>query len=85
MPTPTLKRATGHVLQYTGPGWTGCSGGGFLWTHHAQAQVYIDNKWKWVGMLGLSDSPTFSIANDEIYYREAGEYTAFLKTNNIYY
>ena len=40
---------------------------------------------KWVGMLGLSDSPTFSIANDEIYYREAGEYTAFLKTNNIYY
>jgi len=66
-------------------GMDGLLWGGFLWTHHAQAQVYIDNKWKWVGMLGLSDSPTFSIANDEIYYREAGEYTAFLKTNNIYY
>ena len=66
-------------------GLDGLLWGGFLWTHHAQAQVYTNGQWKWVGMLGLSDYPTFSIANDEIYYREAAEYTVFLKTNNLYY
>jgi len=66
-------------------GLDGLLWGAFLWTHHAQAQVLIDGKWKWVGILGLSDSPTFSIADDEIYYRGVGEYTAFLKTNNLYY
>lgn len=66
-------------------GMDGLLWGAFLWTHHAQAQVYIDDKWKWVGMLGLSDSPTFSIADNEIYYREVAEYAVFLETNNLYY
>jgi len=59
--------------------------GAFMWTHHAQAQVYVNNRWKWVGMLGLSDRPTFSIANGEIHYREVTEYLLFLRKNNLYY
>jgi hypothetical protein len=36
--------------------------GGFLWTHHAQAQVYRNGKWYWVCEInGLCDSPTFSV------------------------
>lgn len=66
-------------------GLDGLLWGAFLWTHHAQAQVYVDDRWKWVGMLGLTDSPTFSVSDDEIYYREVTEYTAFLKKNNLYY
>jgi hypothetical protein len=34
--------------------------GAFLWTHHAQAQVYRHGKWYWVCELGgLCDAPTF--------------------------
>src|SRR5512135_3424534 len=34
--------------------------GAFLWTHHAQAQVYRHGKWYWVCELGgLCDTPTF--------------------------
>lgn len=56
--------------------------GAGIWTHHAQAQVYVDNEWKWVGTLGLEDSPTFSIADNEIYYWRATDYAGFLKLNN---
>ncbi len=36
--------------------------GSFLWTHHAQAQVYQDGKWQWVCELGgLCDTSTFGI------------------------
>ncbi|NLT23570.1 MAG: hypothetical protein GXX82_11035 [Syntrophorhabdus sp.] len=59
--------------------------GAFMWTHHAQAQVYVNNRWKWVGVLGLSDSPTFSVANGEIHYWDVTDYVLFLKKNNIYY
>ncbi len=59
--------------------------GAFMWTHHAQAQVYVNNRWKWVGMFGLSDRPTFSVANGEIHYWEVTDYVLFLKKNNIYY
>lgn len=58
--------------------------GAGIWTHHAQAQVYVDNEWKWVGALGLEDSPTFSIADNEIYYWRATDYAGFLKKNNMY-
>jgi len=65
-------------------GLDGLLWGAFLWTHHAQAQVYIDNEWKWVEALGLSDSPTFSIADNEIYYWRPTDYASFLKKNNRY-
>ena len=65
-------------------GLDGVLWGGFLWTHHAQAQVYVDNEWKWVGKFGLSDSPTFSIADNEIYYWRAADYASFLKKNKRY-
>ena len=36
--------------------------GAFLWTHHAQAQVYRDEKWHWVCEFGgLCDEPTFRV------------------------
>ena len=66
-------------------GLDGLLWGAFLWRHHAQAQVFIDDQWKWVGTLGLSDSPTFSIADNEIHYWEAANYALFLKRNNHYY
>jgi hypothetical protein len=59
--------------------------GAFMWTHHAQAQVYVNNRWKWVGMFGLSDSPTFSIAGDEIQYWKVTDYVLYLRKNRLYY
>jgi len=36
--------------------------GAFLWSHHAQAQVYRNEKWYWVCELGgLCEEPTFTI------------------------
>ena len=36
--------------------------GAFLWTHHAQAQVYRHEKWYWVCEIGgLCDEPTFRV------------------------
>ena len=66
-------------------GLDGLLWGAFMWTHHAQAQVYVGNEWKWVETLGLSDSPTFSIADNEIYYWRATDYASFLKKSNRYY
>lgn len=53
--------------------------GGFLWTHHAQAQVLVDKEWKWVEGPELLNSPTFTIADGEIHYWRATDYASFLK------
>ena len=66
-------------------GLDGLLWGGFLWSHHAQAQVLVEDKWKWVGTTGLSDTPTFTIMNDEIYYWRHTDYMAFLKKVDRYY
>lgn len=66
-------------------GLDGLLWGGFVWQHHAQAQALVGDEWKWVGPLGLSDSPAFSVANNEIYYWRATDYAAFLKQQNRYY
>ena len=58
--------------------------GGFLWTHHAQAQVLVNNEWKWVDGTDLADSPTFSIADNEIYYWRPVDYAGFLKKVDRY-
>ncbi|MCK9228410.1 MAG: hypothetical protein PHT96_13340 [Syntrophorhabdaceae bacterium] len=58
--------------------------GGFFWTHHVQAQVLVGNEWKWVGASGLSDTSSFTVAGDEIYYWRAGDYASFLKQQNRY-
>jgi len=58
--------------------------GAGIWTHHAQAQVLVENEWKWVGTMGLENTPTFSIADDEIYYWRATDYAGFLKLKNKY-
>ena len=65
-------------------GMDGLLWGAFMWTHHAQAQVFVNGEWKWVGAFGLSDRPTFSVQGD-IYYRDAREYEAFLKREGLYY
>ena len=66
-------------------GFEGKAWGAFIWQYHAQAQVYKDDKWKWVGMTGLSDTPTFSVAKDEIYYWTVNEYKRLLEENGRYY
>ncbi|MHB8109000.1 MAG: hypothetical protein ACYDHW_03080 [Syntrophorhabdaceae bacterium] len=66
-------------------GLDGLLWGGFLWTHHAQAQVQVGDNWKWVGTLGLSDNPSFAISDNEIHYWRVTDYAAFLKQQNKYY
>ena len=58
--------------------------GGFLWTHHAQAQVLVDNEWKWIKGTELSDSPAFSIADNELYYWRVSDYASFLRASHRY-
>lgn len=58
--------------------------GGFLWTHHAQAQVLVENEWKWVEGSELFSSPTFTIADNEIHYWRATDYASFLKKMGKY-
>lgn len=65
-------------------GMDGLLMGAFMWTHHAQAQVLVDGEWKWVGMLGLSDRPTYSVQGD-ITYRDAREYHEWLHAQGLYY
>ncbi len=65
-------------------GLDGLISGGFIWDHHAQAQVLVDNEWKWVGPLGLSDAPSYTIADNEIFYWRPIDYSAFLKQQNRY-
>lgn len=57
--------------------------GAFIWKYHAQAQVKMDNEWKWVGKFGPSDNPTFSIQGD-IYYWQPEIYEAYLKQQGAY-
>lgn len=66
-------------------GLDGLLWGAFLWSHHAQAQVLVENKWKWVGTTGLSDTPTFTVMNNEIHYWRPTDYAAFLKKVKRYY
>ena len=65
-------------------GMDGLLWGAFLWTHHAQAQVLVDGQWKWVGMVSLTDTPTFSVQGD-ITYRDAREYHEWLHAQGLYY
>jgi hypothetical protein len=41
--------------------------GAFIWTHHTQAVVWIDNEQKWVGSFGLSHEPTFRTGRIIVY------------------
>lgn len=54
-----------------------------MWTHHAQAQVYVGGEWKWVSGGEISDSPEYSI-DGEIWYWDAGIYRAFLEQRGKY-
>jgi len=65
-------------------GMDGLLTGGFIWTHHAQAQVLIGNEWKWVEGRELSDHSTFSIADNEIFYWRATDYSSYLKKTGRY-
>jgi len=80
----TTKGYDTRIVVYK-TGMDGRIWGAFMWTHHAQAQVYVNNRWKWIGMFGLSDSPTFSIAGDEIQYWKVTDYVLYLKRNRLYY
>ena len=65
-------------------GMDGLLWGAFLWTHHAQAQVKVDGKWKWVGMVSLTDTPTFSIQGDVTYWQPS-IYQGWLHGQGLYY
>ena len=56
-----------------------------IWQYHAQGQVYMDGKWHWLDNAGPSDSPTYSMADDEIYYWTVNEYKRLLDENGRYY
>ena len=66
-------------------GFEGKAWGAFIWQYHAQAQVYKDDRWYWVGKFGLSDTSTFSITGNEIYYWTVNEYKRLLEENGKYY
>ncbi len=65
-------------------GMDGLLWGAFLWTHHAQAQVLVDGQWKWVGMVSLTDTPTFSIQGDVTYWQPT-IYQEWLHAQGLYY
>jgi len=53
--------------------------GGFLWTPHAPAQVRVHNELNWVEGSEILSSPTFTIADNEIFYWRPTDYASFLK------
>jgi hypothetical protein len=43
--------------------------GAFLWDHHAQAVVWMNGRYRWVGEFGqLSDEPTFRQGRMTVYW-----------------
>lgn len=54
-----------------------------IWQHHAQAQVFKNNRWRWAMGDVLSDESVYSIDKD-IWYWQVGIYEAYLKQQGAY-
>jgi hypothetical protein len=63
-------------------GVDGLIAGAFLWTHHAQAQVKVNNEWKWVDG-GIEKGPRFTVDGEIILWRVT-DYEAYLKQQGRY-
>ena len=63
-------------------GMDGLIAGGFLWTHHAQAQALVNGEWKWVDGK-VQEGPKFSVEGEVILWRVT-DYEAYLKQQGRY-
>ena len=63
-------------------GVDGLLAGGFLWTHHAQAQVFVNGQWRWVDGK-VQEGPRFTVDGEIILWRVT-DYEAYLKQQGRY-
>ena len=55
------------------------------WDYHAQAQVLVNDRWLWVSGHGLSDYPSYTVENNEMYEWQPSIYEAFLRQQGAYH